>query len=391
VWEIVSPRDFRFDESKLNSIESAFSALTAEKVIEENASDLAQYGLDKPVTVSVKLDDDTVKALEIGDETPSKTAYYLKEKGSSKVYSVEKYYGDKLKVSRNDIRNKTLFTAKLEDINALSLERGGQQVFASKKVGENQWEMTSPIRGNLDTAVASTMLGALTQAAALEYVEANAADLEKYGLAKPAYAMEFATPAGKSKLLLGKENKRGEDIFARVDGSSEVFTLPLSSFTFLDKPLKEIVEVFAYLANINDVNKIVVDIDGQTVVSELQTNKDDSSKDKFTVNGKDVTALKDENGGELFRKYYQALIGITLDDIEVGAVPSEKPEITFTYYLNKAPQTMKIEFVPKNDKYYYVVRNGEYAGIIVAKSQFDSPQGVRASYKKLAEAMEKQN
>jgi len=391
VWKISSPKDLKIDSSQVDSIEINVSTVKAEKIVEEKASDFAQYGLDKPVTVTVKMDDGTVYAIEVGNETPTKSGFYAKEKDSSRVFVIDAYTGNKLKAGINDVRDKRLFAVGSDEITGLSFERDGQLVFSSKKVGDGQWEMTAPLRGNIDFLTVSTMLNALTQASVKEYIETKAADMEKYGLTKPAYALEFETASVKGKLLLGKENNKGEDIFAMVDGSTEVVTLSIDDFTFLDKPLEEIVEKYAYFVDINNVSKIVVDMDGETIVSELQTNEDNPDEDKFFVNGKDVTALKNENDEILFKNYYQALIGITFDGIEIGAVPSGKAEITFTYHLKKAPNSMKIEFVPKNDKYYYLLRNGEYTGLIIEKAQFDKAEGVRDAYKKLSEAMKSQH
>jgi hypothetical protein len=101
-----------------------------------------------------------------------------------------------------------------------------------------------------------------------------------------------------------------------------VFSVSLGTFNFLDKPLKEIIEVFAYIVNIDDVNKIKVEMDGYTVDCELQTDKEDRDNDKFFVNGKDVSDLKDDKGSVIFRKYYSALIGVKLSELKVEAQPS---------------------------------------------------------------------
>lgn len=389
VWKVSSPADLKIDESAVSSMASNLSSLIADKIVEENAADLAKYGLDKPVTVSARLKDGAVKSVEVGNETPTKSGYYVKEKDSLKVYTVDSYTGEKLKVGRNDLRNKALFTVKPEDLISFSMERKGEVVFSSRKMNEAEWEMTAPIKGNVNTTALGPMLDAISQTSVMNFIEDNAADLGKYGLATPAYAMEFETSSGKNKILFGSEKEKGSEMYAKMADSNEVFTVSVSPYNFLDKPLKEIIEVFAYIVNINDVNKIVVEMDGQTTTSDIQTDKDDKDKDKFVVNNKDVTALKDEKDSQYFRKYYQALIGVTLAEIEPDANPTEAPEITFTYFLKKAPGTMKVEFIPKDDRYYYVVRNGVYTGILVEKKKFDEPEGVRDTYKKLKEAMDK--
>jgi len=390
VWKVSSPGDFKMDESTVKGIAINFSSVTADKLVEENAADLAKYGLDKPVVVTVKMEDGTVKALEVGDETPTKSGYYAKEKGSSKVYTIDSYTGRKLKASKNDLRDKRLFGIETEDVKGLVMERKGQLVFSSKKAENSDWEIISPIKGKVNLDALYLMLNAVSQTNVDEFVEENASDLSQYGLTSPAYAIEVETSSGKKKLLFGTEKEKGSSIYAKFADSDEVFTLPLSSFSFLDKPLKEIVDAFAYIVAIDDVEKIVVEMDGQRITSEIYTDKDDRDKDRFLVNGKDVTGLKDDNGDQLFRKYYQALIGVTLADIEPDASPSGPADIIFTYYLKKEPGTMKVEFIPKDDRYYYVKRNGEYTGILVEKKAFDKSEGVRDTYKKLAEAMSKQ-
>jgi len=389
VWKISSPQDLKIDRDKIDSSATTFSRLTADKIIEDNAESLEKYGLSQPVLFSVKMDDGTVKTLEIGDKTPTESGYYVKEKGSSKVYTIGSYYGDQLKLSRNDMRDRLLFGGNTENITAVSLERRGQKVFSAKRAGKYDWAMTYPISTNASDAGISPILTGITQVNVANYIEEDAADLEKYGLAKPPYVIEFESSSGSEKLILGNEKEKGVEMYAKLGDSDEVFTVSPSDLNFLDKPLNELVDVFAYIVNIDQVDKITVEMDGYTLNCELKTDSENKDNDKFYVNGKDVTGLEDDKGSEIFRNYYQDLIGITFSEVEIDAKPSGSPEITFTYYLKEDPGKMKVEFIPKDDRYYYVVRNGQYAGILVEKKKFDEPDGLRDTYKKLMEAMNK--
>ena len=389
-WMVSSPAGFNMNEDSVRSVAINISYLSAEKVIEEEAADLSMYGLDKPVILTAELDDGTVKVLEIGSDTPTKSGYYVKLGGSNKVYTIGSYTGQKLKLGKNDLRSKTLFSFNMEDVIELSMDRKGAQVFQAKKTAEYEWNMLYPIEASADMGALGKMLESLAQVNVMSFVEENPSDLGKYGLDKPSYAIELATSTVRNKLIFGAEKEKGREVYAMLAGSNEVFTISLTPFSFLDKPLKEIMEVFAYIVNISDVNKITVEMDGKTVNCELQTDKEDKEKDKFFVDGKDVSGLKNEKDNQLFRNYYQALIGVTLSDVEVGANPTGTAEITFTYYLKKAPGVVKVEFIPKDERSYYVVKNGKYSGIVVEKKKFDAPEGVRESYRLLKEAMDKQ-
>lgn len=391
-WIMSSPSDFKADASKLSSIAINVSSLVADKVIEEDAKDLAKYGLDKPVQLTLKLKDNTEKTVLIGSETPTKSGYYVKLKDSGKVYLVSTYTAETLLAAKKDLKDKKLYTVKPEDIITMSMDRNGASVFTAKKNGDTDWQMQTPIQGAVNTSALEPMLTALTQTTASEYIEENPSDLAKYGLDKPQYAFDFSTSTAKYRLLLGSEKEKGSTMYAMLEGGKDVFTIGEGSYNFVDKPLKEIIDVFAYIVNIDQVNKIELTMDGQTTVFTLDVYKDkdgktDTDKDKFTMNGKDAT-VKDKDDKQLFRNFYQALIGVGLDEIEPGTVAPGPADISIKYYLKSAPGTMQVDYVSKDANYYYVFRNGQYTGILVKKNKNDfGIEGMKAAYKQLADAV----
>lgn len=390
-WELKYPENVKYDPSKLNSVAINFSSVFVEKVIEEDASDLEQYGLDRPIIVSAKMEDGSVETLEIGHLTPTKGAYYVKKKNENKVYTTDTYTINKVIVKKNDIRDKTMFSIHPDDISKISMERRGALVFCAEREDEDSdWTLTSPIEGNVNINALGPMLEAITNTYANEYIEEEPEELDLYGLKNPSYILEFETYEGVTRLLMGREIKEVSEIYVMEEGSNEVCTISLEAYTFLDKPLKEIVEVFAFITNIWDVERIEVKMDGYTADCVLDTDPDqDTDKDKFYFNGKDAS-MKDENDKQPFRTYYTSLIAVTLSEIEPNANPTGEAEISFTYYRKVDPKVMKVEFIPKDERYYYVMRNGKYSGILVEKSKFDQPEGVRDSYNKLIEALKKE-
>jgi len=367
-WALSEPADIRYDSSVLSSIVINSASIVADKVIEEDAQDLSIYGLDDPAIVTVKSKDGTSVTLEIGNQTPTGGGYYTKLQGKNKVYMISKYTGDKLLSGKNEIRTKQLFDMTTDDIMKFGLNRKGENVFISEK-SEDKWNMVTPIKGSMNDSSFIPMLEALVNARATEFVEENPDDLSVYGLDKPAYELIFSTEAtGEVKLQMGFERREDYTIYAKFDGEDEVFAIDTNTFTFLDKPLKEIVNIFAYIVNIQDVEKIDLTMDGKTTHMELDVYLDeegnmDSDKDKFYVNGIDASG-KDENGKQPFRKFYQALIGVCIDEIDLEGDPAGKQaDITIEYTLKDGK--MKVEYIPKDEHFYYVVRNGEYAGVLV--------------------------
>jgi len=394
-WALTAPTDFKYDASSLDSIVLNAASIIADKVVEEDAGDLSIYGLNNPAVARVKGKDGVVTSIEIGDKTPTGGGYYVKLEGSNTVYVISSFRGGKLLSDRKSMRSKVLYEITSDQITSLAMNRKGNNVFVAEKVDDTTWSMTSPIKGNVNDSALYSMLEALAGTSVLEFIDDNPTDLSQYGLEKPAYEFVFnAKDAGEITLQLGKEKSKGWSIYAKLAGKDEVFTVDVSAFTFLDKPLKEIVDVFAYIVNIDQVKKIELTMDGKTTNMTLDVYKDeegnqDSDKDKFYVNGIDASG-RDENDDQPFRKFYQALIGVTIDEIDLEGKPEGNAEITINYTL--ADGSMKVEYIPKNENFYYVVRNGEYAGVLVKrKNKTDfGIEGLKQAYNYMMEFLENQ-
>ena len=395
-WVLTSPTDIKADPSVLSSIAINASSIIADKLVEENAQDLTKYGLDKSVVVKLELKDKTEKSFEIGEKTPTKGGYYVKVTGENKVYVVSSYTCDQIIINRNGLKSKDLFGITSDMINKISMDRKGENVFTSEADAQvkTSWNLLKPIKGNTNTTALTPMFDALSGTRVMEFIEEKPADLSKYGLDKPSYAFDFGTTtAGAFKLLLGDEKTKGSEMYAKLDGRDEVFTIDSTAYNFLDKPLREIIDLFVYLVNIDQVTGIDLTMDGRTDKMKLDVYKDkdgnsDSDKDKFTFNGKDATG-KNEDDKQPFREFYQALIAIGLDEVDLsGAKPVDNPDISINYTLKDG--SMKIDYVSKDADYYYVFRNGEYVNILVKKTKKDfGVVGMKDSYNTLVDFLAK--
>ena len=111
-WALDPASPVKLDESAVDDLVYSFTALFAERTIEEQPSDLAQYGLVPPRAVArAYLADGTVKTLRLGDATPTGNTYYLQVEGDPAVYSVWMNHGQHYHWKVADLRSKALLTA----------------------------------------------------------------------------------------------------------------------------------------------------------------------------------------------------------------------------------------------------------------------------------------
>ncbi len=388
-WVLTSPAGLKTDSSKLSSIPVNLASIFADKIAAENITEdsLKDFGLNSPVELTFVVQDGTERTLQIGSMTPTKSGYYAKFKGEGTVYVIGEYSSGALLVRKSDLLDTTVLTLIADDIIKLSMDKKGVNFFKAYKDEEVSWVLTAPIKVNGNDESMSTITAALAGTTNyMELMDSNPATLETYGLANPAYTFEIGTSTADYKLLLGKEKVKGAEIYAMLEGSNEVFTINESAYTFLDKPLKEMIDSFVYIPTIGNLNRIDLTMDGKTTTFGLDIYKDaegksDNDKDKFNVDGVDVSTLMDKDENQIFRNFYKSLVGITLGGIEPEAVPAGTPEITITYYLKEAPGTVKVEYVSKDADNYYAIVDGVYTGLTVSKLKDDMGiVGMKASY-----------
>lgn len=385
-WQLTSDKDLKLDNSRVRSIAINLSSVFVEKTIEENANDISVYGLDEPVVVTAIQDDESKYTLLIGDKTPTEGAYYAKLESDNNIYTIDKYTANKILASKNDLKLTTLFDVAVEDITELSLERNGELAFDTVKDG-NEWKMTHPLQTKADLAKVGKIIDAICGLTVKSYIDDNS-DLASFGLDGPEYILSFTAKEMNHQILFGDELD-GKEIYAKLGNRQDVFKLDVETVNFLDTPVKEVVDCFVALPNINDVSKVVAEIDGYKDISEIEADED-SDVEKFTFNGKDAT-VENEKGDSLFKKYYQGLLqsGI-MDDLDITGQPEGNAEIVITYYKENGEE-IKIEFISRDEFYYYIVKNGKYTGLVVNKKTFDEDDGLRRTRKNLAEAVKEQN
>src|ERR1700679_128191 len=92
-WRVVptatQPKELAADPDAASSLVSALTSVTADKTIEDKATDIAPYGLNHPtLDVIVTKKDGSSSELLIGDDTPNNTGSYAKLPNDPRVFTV---------------------------------------------------------------------------------------------------------------------------------------------------------------------------------------------------------------------------------------------------------------------------------------------------------------
>ena len=381
-WSIEPAMEFTMDSLVANAAAIDISAVIADKVIEEDAKDLAKYGLDKPSTVTVGLKDGTKRVIEFGDKTPTNDAMYVKMKDENKVYTVGSYYFNKLLMKRGQFIIQEILPVEETEIKTFSITKDGTLLYSLNFVSDSEVDITAPIVERGDATKTQPIKASLVTLVMTDIVDENPTDLAKYGLENPKYVIEFGTSDTTKKIAIGNDISSGA-AYAKFVDSKGVFELDTSPLTFLDMGLTDVLDVFVYLPNITDVSSVEINIDGKKVVSEITHSGD--NEQTFKVEGKDAN-MKNDKGDSVFRAYYQAIIGLTFKKYDPSLTPTGTPEVTIKYNLRDG-KTVTVGLISKDNNYYYAMKDGKYTGRLILKTKLDESDGIRPTLDSLLQAI----
>lgn len=367
---------FTYDTSKFRSMIYTLTSLSATNLVEQEAQDLAQYGLDDPSFVMrCKYSDGRVIDICIGKATPTDSNYYANIGGTNDVYTVGSYVCGLLMRPEIEYRNITLFPlyeddAIYENIDYVRMvQRDGTEIELSLEDLDNLTEgnitgsayfMSLPITGSCnDTTVKSYVLdvvatltnsGLLTDIAEDEYAD--------YGFDNPA-ELEMHDILGNSvDILIGDKYEKYYYYVMLKESPGTVIICPEEAFTWLNLNYIDLMNRIMWYTNIVDVSSIEYDMDGEKYLVEMthgtrvNANGDEVAAIDATINDE---PLSETNCRRLFvRTLNFRIIGEVMEDENIPAKPK------YSFVLNLLDGSKKtVEFFEINDRQYAVAVNGE--------------------------------
>jgi Domain of unknown function (DUF4340) len=222
-WKMVKPVAARSDYSGIEGMLGRLSSSNMAKLVEDNATDLAKYGLDKP-SMTLAIGTGSARTTLLVGKTESDDMY-AKDGSRPVVFTLDPALRDDLKKGLADFRKKEFFEFRpfsVDRLHIVGAAPGGPKVYGFEKVkaakpGDNDvWKVT-PQGGaahDVEQAAMDDLLTKLSGLKAESFVDAKT----KTGLDKPEVVVEASYDAGKfERVRIGKV---GTDAFGARDGEA---------------------------------------------------------------------------------------------------------------------------------------------------------------------------
>src|SRR5438105_4078883 len=161
--ELSDERVDKMLELAISSILSTLSSLNSERLVEEKASNLGQYGLADPkLEVDITDKNNATRKLLVGDDTPTGSGAYVQLAGDPRVFTIASFTKTSLDKGLNDLRDKRLITADADKITRLELTVKQQTIEFSRD--KEQWQILKPKPLRADGAKVAELVRKITDA-----------------------------------------------------------------------------------------------------------------------------------------------------------------------------------------------------------------------------------
>lgn len=325
-WSITAPAPLAADPSAISVLLSAASNLLADRIVDENVTDLASYGLSPAkVTVTLGLADGSQKKLLIGEENPTGNSVYAKVEGDNRLYTMLTSNRNNLDKSSQDLREKHLLSFETDKVSRIELTAKKQSAEFGR-VGSAEWQILKPKPSRADSFQVEELLRKIHDA---QMDADQGGDAAK----KAASAFASATPVGLAKItgpggeMTLEVRKAKDEFYAKSSGLAGVYKVSKDLGDAVDKAVDDFRNKKIFDFGFNDPSRIEVTDAGKSAKFEKQA-------DKWQSNGKSMDGV----GVQSLIDKLRDLSAVKF--IDLGFIA---PVMEFTVVSNEGKRTEKVQ------------------------------------------------
>jgi len=231
-WKLTEPAAIDADPPEAIGIANALTNVEIVRVIDENATNLDQFGLANPaITVEYKADGGASGTLKLGNKNATQSEIYALKDNDRRVFLVSSFQETSFNRTPFDLRDKKILKFDRDKADSLALVKGASSLELTRSGTE--WKVVKPVASRSDYSALEGFISRLSSANMSKLVEENAVDLSKYGLDKPSMTVTIGAGSAKTVLEIGK-TENGET-YARDAARPIVFTVDTTLQTDLNK------------------------------------------------------------------------------------------------------------------------------------------------------------
>ena len=368
-WQVTQPITAAASESEVSGITSALGQMEVGRVVDENPTNLNDYGLSNPrIQIDFKAaGDKDYKKLLVGDKSPTGSDIFAKRNDDKQVFLIPSFQETSVNRTTFDLREKSVLKFDREKVDGIDVTSSGKTLTVAKEGGD--WKITKPVQTKADFGSVEGLVGRLQSVQMKSIVADNppAADLKKYGLDKPEATVNLSAGSTRATLLIGG---KAEDntIYARDASRPAVVTVESALLDDLKKSADDYRRKDVFEFRPFNANRIEMTRDDQTVVLERVKGQGENAPDtwrRVTPSAKDVERDKSDS---LLSKLSNIRAASFVESTAKTGL--DKPALTVSVKFDDGKKEEKVTFGQAGSD-VYVSRPGEPGAAKIDAADFN--------------------
>jgi hypothetical protein len=361
-WKITAPVAVDADANEVSGLTSAIAALEINRVVTDNASNLADYGLAEPrIKIAFKAAGGAGGELHIGDKTPTASDMYAMKPGENRVFLVPAFQETSLAKNTFALRDKRILHFERDKVDTLEINVPGSPAVQVAREG-SEWTLKAPIQTRGDYSAVEGLLTRLSTAPMTEIIDPNSP--QTFGLDSPTAVITVGAGSNRAVLELGAESDG--KLYARDRARQLIFAVDPSVAADVKKTVDDLRDKDLFEFRSFNVQRLRLTRGNETFEFQKVTGSGETpDKWQRVVDGKatDVDLAKMED----FLTKLAALRAQSFNPTTNAAGLADAALVAeATYDENK---TERVRFI-KGDEGVFGVRDGESGVAVVDADSF---------------------
>lgn len=372
-WALTAPVVAPADRATIDSMVSTLSTMEIDRVVDENATDLDQFGLEAPRTAVVfRTTSGATHTLRLGNQTPTQSGIYARIDDDTRVVLIPAYHEPAFDKTPFDLRDRQAIVFDRDAVDRITLTRPAAATVELRRDG-GDWRLAAPFEARADAAAASDIVGRLSSAQMTSLVaegdDVTPAQLRTWGFDTPRLVVTAGSDSNAATLIIGGA-RDDSSAYARDASRPIVFTVDASLLTDLDQAPDDLRVTDIFELNAFSARSLEITRDGSTVayVKNAPTGSDNTATPTW--------ARTKPEAGEVNQTALTDLMN-TLASLQADRFVPRPPAggedivVVATYGSADAPATERVT-LRRSDATVYAIREDDPDAAVIATDRFDT-------------------
>lgn len=363
-WKITAPVAADADATEVSNVTSALAAIEVNRVVEENAQNLADFGLAEPhVKVSYKAEGGASGEIHLGAKTPTQSDLYAVKAGEKRVFLVQGFQESSLAKKTFDLRDKRVLHFERDKVDLIELSQATGGPIQLARSGTD-WNLKQPVATRGDYTAVEGLLTRLSTASMTKLVDPNSP--EDFGLDKPAAVVTMGAGSTRATIEFGAEREGA--VYARDRARQLLFTVDPSLLADVKKTVDDFRDKDLFEARSFDATRLRVTRGTDTLEFQKVKGTGENAVDKWQRVSAGPAADVDTTKMEDFLTKIFALRALSFNpttNAAGNAPPALVAEVSYG-----TDKFERVRFI-KGEKEVFGVREGETGVAVVDATSFD--------------------